>query len=554
MADLKKCNLTDWLLLGALLAVGGFHEFISAALAVVFAVYLIVLVKKNKGLAWKDTALSWALLVLVVLYGISALWAVDSGMAFIGFLKFLPVFLYLLILRQTGQGNVTRILPIFGAVSVVISAVCMQLPVLENFFGVVGRLAGFFQYPNTYGLFLLVCQLLLLKKGIKKWDFLTLAVLLGGFLYTGSRTVFVLAVLVNVAWFAIGGRKRLWVVLAICGVLALGAVMVLLWGEGTVLYRYLKISVTQSTFMGRILYMIDSLPLLVRYPLGMGFMGYQFTQGSVQTGVYSVAYVHNDILQVFLDVGWIGGGVFLGALIRYFCRKDISWREKLIPGTIVAHSLFDFDLQFVAIFMLLVVLMEPEQGSCSASSKVNTIKQGAFALVAAVCLYMGVTLGLSYFECRTVAQMLYPYNSMNMVQMLQQEVDLDKANGLADQILAQNDHCFGAYSVKSKYAYSQGDFSQLIYYKRLALAENPFEQTEYVEYCQMLMNGIAVYEQNGDNQSADICRQELVAVYTQFSQNRHRLSYLGSRIDTQPVLKLPEAIVSYVEAIGEGTP
>ena len=318
LAALKKCNMADWLLLAALLVVGGFHEFISAALSAVFAVYLIVLVKKNKGFAWKDTFLSWAVLVVVLLYGMSSLWAVDRGMAFIGFVKFLPVFLYLLILRQTGQGNITEILPAFGAVTAGISVICMHLPVLENFFAVVGRLAGFFQYPNTYGLFLLVCQLLLLKKGVRKWDFLTLAVLLGGILYTGSRTVFVLTVLVNLAWFAFGGKKQRWIVLAIFAVLALGAAAVLLWGRDTVLYRYLKISVTQSTFVGRLLYMLDSLPLLLQHPLGMGFMGYNFSQGSVQTGVYSVAYVHNDILQLFLDVGWIGGGVFLGALIRYF--------------------------------------------------------------------------------------------------------------------------------------------------------------------------------------------------------------------------------------------
>ena len=104
---------------------------------------------------------------------------------------------------------------------------------------------------------------------------------------------------------------------------------------------------------------------------------------------------------------------------------------------------------------------------------------------------------------------------------------------------------------KSKYAYSQGDFGQLIQYKRLALASNPFEQKEYVEYCRMLMNGISLYEQNGDQQSADICRQELLAVKAQFDENRQRLSFLGSRIDTQPVLTLPEDIL---EAIGEGMP
>ena len=237
-------------------------------------------------------------------------------------------------------------------------------------------------------------------------------------------------------------------------------------------------------------------------------------------------------------------------MIRYFCRKDLSWREKLIPGTLVAHCLFDFDLEFVAVFMLLLALMEPEQAKLLPKRKPTALLQGGFAVVAAVSLYMCAALGLAYFEVRDAAQALYPFHTSSMLQMLEQELDLGRANELADQILAQNDHCFGAYSVKSKYAYSQGDFGQVIQYKRLALAENPFEQKEYEEYCRMLMNGIGLYEQKGDTQSVQICQQELVAVKAQFDANRDRLSYLGSRIDTQPVLTLPEDVVSYIDSIG----
>ena len=68
--------------------------------------------------------------------------------------------------------------------------------VVSNLFLVSERLSGFFQYPNTFALFLLISELLLLKKiNLKIIDYITLAVLIGGLLYTGSRTVFLLFIL-----------------------------------------------------------------------------------------------------------------------------------------------------------------------------------------------------------------------------------------------------------------------------------------------------------------------------------------------------------------------
>ena len=360
--QIKKCGFLDWMLLGLLMAVGGFHEFIGAAVSVVLCIYLIIRVSQEKQLVLQNTLLAWSVAVLVFFYGFSTMWAVDHGMAWIGFWKFLPLILYLVCLWQKEENSsVLRILPVFGAVTVVLSMIGMYLPVVGSFFQVAGRLAGFFQYPNTYALFLLVCQLLMLQKGVRKWDWLLLAVLIGGLLYTGSRTVFVLAVAVNLIWFMLGGKKQLWMVVGAAGVLAIGALGILLWGKDTVLYRYLNISLTESTFLGRILYTMDALPLLLKYPFGMGYLGYYFTQTSIQTGVYSVAFAHNDILQLFLDVGWIPAGLFFGSVIAWFCRKDTPARQKLIPAAVLAHCLFDFNLQFLAMFLVLILLLEPEK-------------------------------------------------------------------------------------------------------------------------------------------------------------------------------------------------
>lgn len=553
MKQLKRCDFPDWILMAMVLAVGGFHEFIGAAFSVVLCIYLIFRIKKQ--LVLKNSLLGWSVAVLVFFYGFSTLYAVDKGMAWVGFWKFLPLILYLVCLWQRErEGQLLHILPYFGAVTVVLSLAGMYLPVVGDFFGVAGRLAGFFQYPNAYALFLLICQLLLLQKGIRQWDYLILAVLLGGLLYTGSRTVFVLAVAANLVWFMLGGKKQLWTVLGILGALALAAVGVLLFGKGTVLYRYLTISFTESTFVGRILYTLDALPLLLKYPFGMGFYGYYCLQGSVQTGVYSVLFAHNDILQLFLDVGWIPAGLFFGAVIAWFCRKDITWRQKLLPATILAHCLFDFDLQFVALFILLLLLLNPEKGSTVVVKKGLPGIRICAGILAAMGLYMAVALGLAFFEQRTVSDKLYPYNTANKLQMLETEKDLSRADALAEQILKQNSHCYGAYSICSQYAYSQGDFAKVIQYKNKALQLNPFDHTEYEEYCRMLINVISLYEKEKDENSVKICQQELVAVKELLESNRQRLSFLGKRIKDQPITQLPEDIVYYIDNRIGGAP
>lgn len=553
MKQLKRCDFLDWLFMAMLLSVGIFHEFIGAAFSVALCIYLIV--KMKKQLVLKNSFLGWTVAVLVFFYGFSTLYAVDKGMAWVGFWKFLPLILYLVCLWQReGRGQILHILPYFGAVTVILSIAGMYLPVAGDFFTVAGRLAGFFQYPNAYALFLLICQLLLLQKGIRKWDYLVLAVLLGGLLYTGSRTVFVLAVAANLAWFVLGGKKQLWTVLGILGALALAAVGVLLFGKGTVLYRYLTISFTESTFIGRILYTLDALPLLLKYPFGMGYYGYYCLQGSVQTGVYSVLYAHNDILQLFLDVGWIPAGLFLGAVIAYFCRKDLTWRQKLLPATMLAHCVFDFDLQFVALFILLILFLEPEKGSVVVVKKGLPGIRVCAAVLAAMGVYMAVALGLAFFEQRTVSHQLYPYNTANQLQMLEVEEDLTRADALAEQILGHNSHCYGAYSIRAKYAYSVGDIAKMVQCKNEAIRLNPFNHTEYEEYCRWLINVIGLYEKQGDTQSVQLCQKELVEVKELLESNQQRLSFLGKRIQDQPVTELAEDIIYYIDNRIGGAP
>lgn len=547
-----KFHFTDILLFLSLLCIGSFHEYISCALLASMCIYLLLRLKKTKTLRIRKDFLTSAVVAVCLGYGLTCLWAVDRGMAFIGFLKFLPLLLYLFCIQQEEQlAQALDILPAFGALLAILSAIGMQIPVVKVLFSVAGRLAGTFQYPNTFAIFLLICELLLLKKpGKKLFDYIVLLVLVAGFLYTGSRTAFVVAVLANAAMLLAITQKKVRIIsLAVLGgVLLVGLLLALI--PGSVLNRFLTISLTESTFVGRLLYWADALPLLLKYPFGMGYMGYFYVQQGIQTGVYSVAYVHNDLLQLVLDIGIIPAGLFVAAIAAWFFKKTVPLADKIIVGALCLHSLFDFNMQFIGMFFLLLLLLSQEKTDKIQLAKLRLPSKVCFGAVALVSLYIGASLMLAHFGSRDLADTLYPYNTQNKLSILEQTEDLETANVLADEILAQNTQFFAPYSIKAKYAYSQGDFATLIKQQRAALERNPFSHTEHEAYCKMLITGIDLYRKAGDTQSMEICKKELLAARDQLAANADRLSPLGKMINDQPVLVLPLEIRDYINKLG----
>ena len=549
LKNAKQYRFTDGILLLSLLWTGGFYEYISCILSAAMSIWLLIRLVRGKQLQVRKDLLTSAVVAVSFGYGLSCFWAVDPGMAFIGFLKFLPLFLYLLCLQQE-EGTVPESLPCFGAILTALSAIGMQIPPIRALFAVAGRLAGTFQYPNSFAVFLLVCELLLLKKAGKKlWDYIILAVLLAGFLYTGSRTALIVAVLANLALLLTMTRKKTrWIALAAMGGVCTVGLLLALPRE-SVLHRYLTISFAESTFVGRILYWTDALKLLLKHPFGMGYMGYFYTQQSIQTGVYSVSYIHNDFLQLILDIGWVPAGLFIGALVSWFCKKTVPIADKIIAGAICLHSFFDFDLQFVGVFFLLLLLLSREK-----TDKILTVKPrlplklslGAAALAG---LYLGAALTVGSMGNLPLSDKLYPYNTQNKLDMLEQEKDLEQANALADSILKQNTDYYAPYAIKTRYCYTQGDFGGVIENAHAALDRNPFDHLAYEDCCKMLLRGMVLYQEAGSAESAEVCRKEVLAIYQQFLFNKDRLSKLGKMIDDQPVLTLSPELTASIRAL-----
>lgn len=393
--------------------------------------------------------------------------------------------------------------------------------------------------------------LLVSKEKLKVFDIITVAVLLAGIVYTGSRTVFVLTFLANAAVIIFTKGKK--AKLCFLGVIVLGAVGVALYvlisGNLGVFERFTNISWKESTFIGRILYVADALPQMLKYPFGMGYMGYYFSQGSFQTGVYTVTTAHNDIVQIFLDVGWVPGIAFVIAILKGITSKKNVLSRKIILATVFLHCLFDFNLQFVAMFFVIILFLDYDSGKKKLIKKHTKGICVTAGILAVLSLYFGISLFVSWLGYNEIAEKIYPYNTTNSLMLLQKEKDTQKAYLLAEDIIERNEYAYIAYSVKSRYVYSKGEFSKVIECKDRILEIAPFQSHEYEEYAQMLAKGIELYSKSGDEYSVEVCTEKIISVKEKVDGIEERLSTLGKLIKDQPEVELSREMREYIESL-----
>ena len=543
----------EWILLLSLVLSGGFNEYVGCVLSAIISVLLIVKIAQNRNLIVNINITSLSIAVITLLYLISCFYAIDSGMAFVGFLKFLPVLLYMLLLMQDKgiKEHLIALLPYVALALGVLSLVLVFIPATRDYFTVSNRLAGFFQYPNTFALFLLVGELTALsKEKLKPIDIISALLLIILLLFTGSRAVFILAVFSNVLIiFFRKGRKNKIILCTVLAALVLAVLLLLpLLKSNEIFSRYFTISFGESTFVGRLLYYADAFPVILRHPFGLGYMGYYYVQQSIQTGVYSVMFIHNDFLQLLLDVGWIPCLLFVVGIIKSFFRKGNSAGKRIILLTVFLHCLFDFDLQFISMFFILLLFLNYNDG------KQLELKKGAvfvfsFVIIGLLSLYFAVALGLAHFGFNQAADSMFPGNTQNKVDLLIAEDDIVTQNEIADRIISQNEYVQIAYSAKARYAFSQGDFESLISYKNKIFQIAPFSYDEYEDYCYMLIQGIQLYKQAGDEYSTEVCEQQLLKTADRLDRLDDKLSNLGRKIVDQPKTDLPDDIVKYINSL-----
>lgn len=495
-------------------------------------------------------------------YVLSCFWAADRGLAPLGIPRALTLALAALCLLQLSPDE-RRVclgdLPLIGAAMTLICAPAQLVPALAFYVRVSGRLAGFLQYPNSYALLMLLGleQLLLEESGRRPpWLRLACAALLSlGLLLSGSRAVFLIALAALAACLLLRLRERrarsfrsVWPLL---GAVAGGALLsfpaaALSPGAGEHLG---ELSVGASTFLGRLLYIRDALPVAARQPFGLGYLGYYMTQRSFQHGVYAVRWLHCDPLQLLVDVGWLPAIVGAAALIRALRVKEGGPLRHVLLLTLLAHCSLDFDLQYASLFLVLLLTLDWEQGE----SRLFTPKLPVRALAALLCagaVYLGLAAALGDFAPPELTLRVYPFHTRALLDTLPSQRDPEELEHTADRILALDDKAALAWDAKARCCFARGDIETMIVAKRRAMRCAPYVQEEYTDYFEMLVRAEKLYREAGDKTGAAVCRQEIMSIETRIRDVLDGTDPLAWRIDDKPELTLPPGYEAHVSAYG----
>ena len=487
---------------------GGFHTYTAALTAVLVAAPLIRHCCTGTPFRIVINLSTAAVCTIVLGYWVTLLWAADRGMAVFGILRSFPILLLALLQMQGIEKTPlwTRI-PHCGAAMTLLSCGLYIFPGMRDFVTVNGRLSGFLQYPNTFAAFLLVCVAVQGTKKHHHADWILDAILVLGIILSGSRTGLLILILLLFGISLLRSKLHPAAAVAVAGGMLLICSFGVLSGDRiTVLGRDLG-----SLFV-RILYYKDALPVILRHPFGLGYLGYRALETTFQTSRYTVLFVHSGLLQILLDVGWIPAFLLAAAIIKTLCAPGTDPTARMVLLVLSAHALVDFDLQFFLFWVILLLCLDFETGKVYC---LRIPKGPGFAImvpILALCLWLGAGDWCYQTGNTTLALKITPFHTDALAAAMKTADDPEALDQLADKVLALNPTQALAYSAKANAAYARGQIPEMMQYKETAIRLTPYTTEEYCDYIEKLYSVLEIYVRSGDQESAVYCLNKLLEI------------------------------------------
>lgn len=481
--------------------------------------------------------------------------AIDIGMGVYGVVRMLCVLLFALFSIQISNEEKEKIrqqFPLYASGVLLLSVLYVCLPITRGFALKAGRLGGVFGYANTLAIVLLLGLLAALSEDVRieKWWIRIFYILFlsVGICFTRSKTTIVLTAiayvnrLLSVLW-----RKKQ--IKQVKGVVLFIVFLVFVGGA---------LSFGRSTFYGRLLYWQDFLPTMLTHPFGTGYLGFYYRQTAVQTGIYDTTFLHNGLLQLLSDYGYLafGAGIYL-LYDGIFGKKQKKLTRQMI-AYLGFHICFDIDLEYLVIWLILFLLYD--NGSKQIVLRNEAPKVGGRLAISGFLCIMAVFYG--YFAVvgfgynhylgekgLRLARKMYPYDTENKIDTLAKQTDLEKASSIAAEIYGQNKYVFLACDALAMDSASRGDFQNAIFYATRAMEIAPYRQEGYEYLLGYLQNGALQALQENDMELARQYVQQMKGIPSLMEDTMKKTSWLGRRIKEQPSLGLDAQTISYLESL-----
>ncbi|MGN0168635.1 MAG: O-antigen ligase family protein [Acetatifactor sp.] len=533
-----------------LLMNGGFFDDSVAFTGALISICLLVMLIKGDVFYRRDGRRVFLIPVVIMFIAVLvSCWSVDYMENFMGVMRLGVVCLWMWLIRcrkkeeiEAAQNNI----PVMGCIIVLISVFSRCLPAVQPYFWENNRMSGFFQYANTNALFLAIGIMILIhhrKESKRKVFFLIqIFLLLAGLLLTGSRSILIFLVIWG-SWYAIRTAEFRKPFLTGAVLIALSAGMfVAFTGNTGNIGRIFTVFKSNSTFWGRLLYDRDAIFLLVRKFYGLGRMGYYYSQGTFQSGVYHIRFVHNDFLQIALDYGVVALLLLLIFLGWQIFRGKQSGRDKEVLLFLCAASLVDFHCQYLLILMTACLFLDYGEGvkEKKAQLKENYI---LFPVFAVIFLYVGIAAGSSRLGNNDMALTMLPDYSYAQEKKIVSCLGTQESYELATRLIRKNPYNITAYVARGSFYASGLCVPQCIEDLNRMLELDPYNVEYYGQYEALLQNmqeQLDVYSEISGNrdmaeQYGEMIQERIETLPEQLEKMRERTSSLAYKIKDKPM-------------------
>ncbi|GMQ56021.1 hypothetical protein AN1V17_04130 [Vallitalea sediminicola] len=469
---------------------------------------LMYYIRTNRTLRFEQSLNHYCILIGISLYFISIFYAVDKGMAYMGFLKVLVIYLFYLVIMQTNMNKKIFTDAISGC-GIMMSAISLSaffIPYLKEGLIQKGRLGSFFQYPNTFALFILVCIILVInREKLDIYHLISIVIMWAALLLSFSRSMYIIALGAVVIIIVYDRKKIKYLIPAVL----LGAglwYIIMTFGDFSHMFdRIEETSTKTSEWLTRLLYYKDSLEIMKDHPFGTGHLGYYYIQRLYQTGAtYYVKYIHSNVLQIVMDIG-IGGFVLVGI---YFVSNTLSKRlsiyDKLILLIIFGHGAIDFDWQFLVIIFLILTIVFVDETKI----KELNIKRVGILIITAFCLiiyiYMALSSYLAYIGEYEESLRLYPYDTEAKINLANEYKDVKQkeAYELAEEIISQNSFAIDGYIIKRDIDYRNRNLEEAYISAEKIVDLNPLSINHLEKYSNILLDMVKQNIKNDKKEEA----------------------------------------------------
>lgn len=436
---------------------------------------------------------------------------------------------------------------VMALITVVVMVIVPSDSQIADHFLQKSRIGGFFQYANTYAIYLLGCMLLLVNLRLdKRLSLLLILFLSATIVLTQSRSVLMIMAAAGL-WLLLNRDYRYSLVGMVLGS-GLGQVILIMQEDVLDPGRLTTLGQNQSEWLSRLLYYEDGMAMMVKRILGWGYGGYYHVQTFYQTGAaYRVRFIHNSLLQTGLDYGWLG---FLGIGIILFLpfyrymksclvEKTLFPRDSLVLVVLMAlsvHSLIDFDFEFLAfgnLFVLSYVILRCNGWNESWFEIVQRIEkpnkaQGVALMMSIVlCLFFGLAAFSQYKGFNDLSYRLYPYYTKNVTKLLNKDESNLNLDLVAEKSVARNPYYLKGFAFLRDYHYNNGDFRQAVEYGREARDVAPLQMSVLEMYLKVSYRYLLEEHKNGRNLSESEVAQDITNTehYLEFLESAKKNNY-----------------------------